>query len=567
MEGNGLGEVLLSAKKQFGKLDGMWGRFMPMAILFFLMAFVNTIIDSLKDSLVITAVGGGTQVLPYLSVYAVLPSSVVFLVLYSWGTRRFSREKLFNIIVLTFMSFYGAFALAYPYHETLHLSGWADNLVTKLPIGLGGLVGMIRNWTFTLFYCTAELWGDVVLSLLFWGLANETTSIEDAPLLYPLFGVGANLAQTVAGRFLRLFSDAAGVHLSYSLQLQSTVALCVALGCIVMALQTFISRTFPKNPKGSMFRLKKSAETEQKVASPDDLENERTDIDWECTARDEHVMLDLEASVAGLNYCDVDEHSREMKKMNKKDAVMRLSSNGSIENTMKTSNGNSNTRSDLNACERGRNGARNSAIAGTGHSVESMEASSSTASSSSSMSLVDAWQFLSHSPQMRCLAIMALAQGVTTRLLEVSWKHYLHQLHATPAAYAAFLGDTAMWTGIVTGCLMFSSPLLFDQWGWKGVASATPKFMLWFGVPFFMGCIAYNVLCQGALASGALTLQILVIAGAILQVFSRGAKFSLFKPAEEMVYIGLDDESRTKGTMCCDFQWGNARALATIEEH
>ena len=30
------------------------------------------------------------------------------------------------------------------------------------------------------------------------------------------------------------------------------------------------------------------------------------------------------------------------------------------------------------------------------------------------------------------------------------------------------------------------------------------------------------------------------------QVFARGAKFSLFKPAEEMVYIGLDDESRTK---------------------
>ena len=142
---------------------------------------------------------------------------------------------------------------------------------------------------------------------------------------------------------------------------------------------------------------------------------------------------------------------------------------------------------------------------------------------------------------------MALAQGITTRLLEVTWKHYLHQLHTTPAAYAAFLGDTAMWTGIVTGCLMFSSPVLFDKWGWKGVASATPKFMLWFGVPFFIGCIAYNFFCRSALAMGAVTLQALVIAGAILQVFSRGAKFSLFKPAEEMVYIGLDDESRTKG--------------------
>lgn len=61
---------------------------------------------------------------------------------------------------------------------------------------------MVRNWLFTLFYCVSELWGDVVLSLLFWGLANETTSIEDAPLLYPLFGIGANVAQTVAGAWV-----------------------------------------------------------------------------------------------------------------------------------------------------------------------------------------------------------------------------------------------------------------------------------------------------------------------------------------------------------------------------
>ena len=44
----------------------------------------------------------------------------------------------------------------------------------------------------------------------------------------------------------------------------------------------------------------------------------------------------------------------------------------------------------------------------------------------------------------------------------------------------------------------------------------------------------------------------LVVTGAVLQVFSRGAKFSLFKPAEEMVYIGLDDESRTKGKAAID---------------
>lgn len=37
-----------------------------------------------------------------------------------------------------------------------------------------------------------------------------------------------------------------------------------------------------------------------------------------------------------------------------------------------------------------------------------------------------------------------------------------------------------------------------------------------------------------------------------MQVFAKGAKFSMFKPAEEMVYIGLDQESRTKGKAAID---------------
>lgn len=38
----------------------------------------------------------------------------------------------------------------------------------------------------------------------------------------------------------------------------------------------------------------------------------------------------------------------------------------------------------------------------------------------------------------------------------------------------------------------------------------------------------------------------------LLQIFARGAKFAMYKPAEEMVYIGLDEESRTKGKAAID---------------
>ena len=44
----------------------------------------------------------------------------------------------------------------------------------------------------------------------------------------------------------------------------------------------------------------------------------------------------------------------------------------------------------------------------------------------------------------------------------------------------------------------------------------------------------------------------LMATGALLLVFAKGAKFSMFKPAEEMVYIGLDEQSRTKGKAAID---------------
>lgn len=461
--------LIEAAKHQLKKIDGLWSQLVPMTALFFMMAFVNTIIDSLKDSLVITAVGGGTEVLPYLSVYGVLPSSFLFLVLYSWATRKMSREKIFNLVIACFLVFYAGFAVVYPHHEAMHVSSFADSLQGILPPGFSGLVGMIRNWLFTVFYCVSELWGDILLSLLFWGLANETTSIEDAPILYPLFGIGANIAQTCAGRSLRLISEISHSYLSYTQQVQITVGVCVVMGVLIAFTHTFIARTFVKNPRGSATdRLRMAQLKKTNVGRPKN-----------------QGIIDNESSVRGLNYCDITDHE---KKADTKEA----------------------------------------------------------------MGMVSAWKFLIKSPQIRCLATMALAQGLTNRILEVSWKHYLHVLHPSPVAYAAFLGDTAMWTGVATGLLMVASPLLFDLMGWRGVASATPNIMLLGGIPFFLCCILFSFFSSHALSTGLVSLKGLVLGGAMLQVFSRGAKFSLFKPAEEMVYIGLDDESRTKGKAAID---------------
>jgi ATP/ADP translocase len=52
----------------------------------------------------------------------------------------------------------------------------------------------------------AELWGSVVVSVLFWGFANQITTVEEASQFYPLFGLGANVALIFSGQAVKYFS-------------------------------------------------------------------------------------------------------------------------------------------------------------------------------------------------------------------------------------------------------------------------------------------------------------------------------------------------------------------------
>lgn len=69
------------------------------------------------------------QVIPYLTVYAVLPSSLLFLLVYSIASQHMTRAKLFDMIVGVFMLFFALFGLVlYPNHNMLHPHAAADAL-------------------------------------------------------------------------------------------------------------------------------------------------------------------------------------------------------------------------------------------------------------------------------------------------------------------------------------------------------------------------------------------------------------------------------------------------------
>ena len=71
------------------------------------------------------------------------------------------------------------------------------------------------------------------------------------------------------------------------------------------------------------------------------------------------------------------------------------------------------------------------------------------------------------------------------------------------------------------------APFLFSKFGWAKAASFTPRLLIVGGIPFFVGCTLH--LLGFHLVSASFMLYWLVLLGAGCMIFSRAAKFSLFK--------------------------------------
>jgi len=146
------------------------------------------------------------------------------------------------------------------------------------------------------------------------------------------------------------------------------------------------------------------------------------------------------------------------------------------------------------------------------------------------------------SPALQCLAAIALAQGITTNLVEVAWKASLREKFSDPRLYSQFMGSVSSALGLCTGVAMVVSPTIFLKCTWRQVASVNPNLMLWGGLAFFLAMIFGSPQIQGGI----------ILGGTALYIFGRASKFSLLKPAEEMVYITLDDNARRSGKAAID---------------
>ncbi|MBF8246957.1 MAG: NTP/NDP exchange transporter [Rickettsia sp.] len=206
-----INNFLINLKNFFWPIKAKESRvFITMALMMLFILLNYATLRSIKDAFIINSIA--PEALSFLKLYVVLPLAIVTLIIYTKLCNIFSPDNVFYIMGSFFLIYFVAFTfLMYPKAEYIHLSPEKVTiLVAQYPF-LQWFIKIVANWSYSLFYAFSELWGSVMLSLLFWQFANRITTTKQAKRFYPMFGLIGNMGPLTLPLILSLLNESVNI--------------------------------------------------------------------------------------------------------------------------------------------------------------------------------------------------------------------------------------------------------------------------------------------------------------------------------------------------------------------
>ena len=236
--------MITNSGKEFGKWQQrLWPihsfehkKLIPLIFIKFLISINYQILTSLKDTLVVTSKGSGAEVIPVLKGYVVLPVAILITIIYSKLSNILSKKGLFYAIMGSFVVLVFLFAyILLPnleFFSPVHSANWLSQFFSGK---CTHWIAIYRNWVQSMLYVTAELWGSLVILVVFWGFANDITNIHEAKRTYNLYIASGNLAAWLMGVAIgKLTTTLAHKPFIHTSQVLLTLFIILTLSIIVI---------------------------------------------------------------------------------------------------------------------------------------------------------------------------------------------------------------------------------------------------------------------------------------------------------------------------------------------
>lgn len=224
-------------------------KIVPTSIMFLITIFVYSVLRGAKDTLLIPVLGA--EIISTVKLFGVFPSAIIFIIIYTKLANILSKEKLYYSMTLFFISFFVLYAFVlFPNSSVFNLD--LSAVIVSLPSMKYPLL-MISNWGASLFYIMSELWGSVMLSLMFWQFANHIYKVSEAKNTYTIFGAIGQIGLISAGFAQKYFSVAnaniANPEQAWQDTLQLMMMVVFAAGILLMAIYWYMNRFVLTDPR------------------------------------------------------------------------------------------------------------------------------------------------------------------------------------------------------------------------------------------------------------------------------------------------------------------------------
>ena len=432
----------MTEEKSFGKWrNRLWPihkielkKVFPLFLMKFLISLNYGILTSIKDTVIVTQKNSGAEVIPVLKGWIVLPIAIITTLIFSKLSNIFKRSTLFNGIIIAFICFYIVYAFVlFPYRDFFSPHATADMITLKVGEKFVHWVAIYRYWMHSLFFVSAELWGSVVIFLLFWGYANQIIHIDEAKRFYTIFSAGGNLAAIATGPIVWYYAQKY-LHSNFDFTLQALISYVIIICVLIILLHIWINK---------------------------------------------YVLTD--------------------KRFYNPEMIKKVSD-------QKTK-----------------------------------------------LTLKEGFRFVIRSKYLKALALMVICYGLTTNLIEISWKANLKFQYPNPGEYQAFMGTLSTAVGIVAFLIaIFAGSNVIRFLGWRKSSLICPLAIGLSGILFLFLIISQKSLGVVSTLLGISPLLIISTFGAFQNIITKALKYSLFDPTKEMAFIPLDQESKVKGKAAID---------------
>jgi ATP:ADP antiporter, AAA family len=176
-------------------------KFFLLTAIAFLVCTNYTLLRTVKETLVITKPEMDIQIIPFLRMWMLMPIMFMFIKLYAVLSARFRQQTVCYFIISIFLIFYTLFTfIFYPYEENFRLERLGQ-WVTQSEFPFAGQFGaMLTYWSLSTYYCFSEVWGTIVVLILFWGVSNRINTLEQAKRCYSPILLITNLSGLFASQ-------------------------------------------------------------------------------------------------------------------------------------------------------------------------------------------------------------------------------------------------------------------------------------------------------------------------------------------------------------------------------